>query len=78
MFISASILSGNVGAGCRTPITVADPPSILICLPTMLSSPPKRFIQNSWVSTITAGTPGPSSLGRVTLPSTGERPITSK
>ena len=40
----------------------------------MLESPPKRFIQNSCVSTITGGTPGPSSLGRVSRPEHGREP----
>ena len=44
-------------------MTVTDLPSSCTCLPTMLGSPPKRFIQYSCVSTITGGTPGPSSLG---------------
>ena len=78
MLSSASTRSGKNGAGCSTPITVTDLPSSRTCLPTMLESPPKRFIQYSCVSTMTGGTPGPSSLGRVSRPSTGERPMTSK
>jgi hypothetical protein len=57
---------------------VTELPSSFTCLPTMLESPPKCFIQKLCVSTMTGGTPWPSSLGRVTLPSTGESPITSK
>ena len=74
MLSSASTRSGKYGAGWTTPITVTDLPSSRTCLPTMLESPPKRFIQNSCVSTITGGTPGPSSLGRVSLPSTARVP----
>src|SRR5258708_7391136 len=78
MLVIASTRSGKNGAGCMTPITVTGLPSSCNCVPTILESPAKRFIQKSCVSTITGGTPGPSSLGFVSRPSTGESPMTSK
>ncbi len=39
---------------------------------------PKRRFQNSCVSTITGGTPVPSSEGRVTLPWMGASPMIAK
>ena len=44
----------------------------------MAGSPPNRFIQYSWVSTMTGGTAVPSSPSFRSRPATGERPITWK
>ena len=78
MLRNASTLSGKLGAGWRMPITVADLLPIRSCRPTTAESPPNRRSQNSCVSTITAGTPVPSSPGCVTLPRTGARPMIAK
>ena len=64
MLSSASTRSGKNGAGCehaddRDRLAVEPSAACRRCS----ESPPKRFIQYSCVSTITGGTPGPSSLG---------------
>ncbi len=78
MFISASIRFGKVGAGSTTPTTVTARPSTRTDFPTIPLSPWNRFIQYSWVSTITGGTAVPSSPSVSSRPSAGERPITWK
>ena len=78
MLSSASMGCGKYGAGCTTPTISTGFPSTITLRPMTLRSPPKRFIQNSWVSTITGGTFVPSSPSLSNLPSTGERPITLK
>ena len=78
MFSSASMRCGNVGAACTMPTIVTGLLSTVILRPTTLGSPPKCFIQYSYVSTMTGETAVPSSLSSSNRPSTAERPMTLK
>ncbi len=78
MFISASIRCGKLGASCSTPTTSVAFPSMRTVFPMIALSPPKRRTQYSRVSTITGGTPVPSSPSLSARPRIGDSPITEK
>ncbi len=68
----------NRKSGPITPITLYGAPFRRISEPTTERSPPKRSRQRSWLSTATAGRPGPASPGANPRPSAGLTPSTPK
>ena len=77
-YTSTRSLPGKLKPAGATPTTTLGRPSMLTVSPTTDGSPPKRRIQNSWLSTTTPSSPGCSSAATKPRPAANGSLVSSE